>query len=92
MVYQANNIKSVLLFYLAPQQVSYYNSIRSDADLGDDTLFPSQCSCMLPKPYCDITSWSNFRPISLLNIDAKLLAKVLASRLITEIGDLVGKD
>lgn len=31
--------------------------------------------CMIPKPHSDDTSCTNYRPISLLNLDIKILAK-----------------
>lgn len=35
---------------------------------------------MLPKPHNDNTSWSNYRSISFVNLDIKILAKILSSR------------
>lgn len=40
----------------------------------------------------DNTQWSNYRPISLLNVDIKILAKILALRLNPIIGGLIHKD
>lgn len=47
---------------------------------------------MIPKPQSDSSSWSNYRPISLLNLDIKLLAKILATRMNNIIGHLIHKD
>lgn len=44
------------------------------------------------KHYWHIYVCSNYRPISLLNLDTKLLAKILAPRLQEHIGDLVHPD
>lgn len=47
---------------------------------------------MIPKPNTDNTAWSNYRPISILNLDIKRLAKVLSSHLNSIISSLVHND
>lgn len=47
---------------------------------------------LLPKPNKDLTQCENYRPLSLLNSDVKLFAKVLASRLEAFMTKLVHND
>lgn len=47
---------------------------------------------MVPKPGKDPEECASYRPISLINADAKLLAKILAHRLATVIEDRVHQD
>lgn len=47
---------------------------------------------MIPKPDKHHSSWANFRPISLINIDMKILMKILANRLNCFLPCLIKKD
>lgn len=44
---------------------------------------------MLSKPKSSTTSWTNYHPILLLNLDIKHLAKILATHLNQVIGELI---
>lgn len=46
----------------------------------------------IPKPQMDLQKWSNIRPISLLNVNLKILTKILASRLNTQLASLIHCD
>lgn len=70
--------------------VEAFNSILKERSFHMQSLLAS--ISMIPKPNSDDTSWSNYRPISILKLDVKLLAKVLLIRLNLIIGTLIHKD
>lgn len=58
---------------LAPHLATMYNSVKGGHSFSPDLL--SANIVMIPKPDKDHSSWANFWPISLINIDMKILTK-----------------
>ena len=65
-------------------------------NLAEEGTFPSSfyeaTITLIPKPEKDNTKKENYRPISLMNIDSKLLNKILANRIQEHIKKLIHHD
>lgn len=86
---------SALFYKRLPDVVAHplavmFNSLRHVSQLSSDIL--KAHIVMILKPDTDMRTWANYRPISLLNSDLKLLTKILASRLNKYIHTLIHKD
>lgn len=75
---------------LTPILTGAFNSLLAAHSFRTETL--TSIISMLPKPKSDSTSWTNYRPMSLLNLDIKLLAKILENKLSNIIGKLIHRD
>uniref|UniRef100_A0A8C5QL89 Reverse transcriptase domain-containing protein n=1 Tax=Leptobrachium leishanense TaxID=445787 RepID=A0A8C5QL89_9ANUR len=75
---------------LAPHFLLAFNSVPEGRLIPPQTL--SATITLIPKDGKDAAQCENYRPISLLNCDLKIFAKILASRLLPHITDLIHPD
>jgi hypothetical protein len=75
---------------LIPVLLKLFHKIETEGTLPNS--FYEATITLIPKPHKDLKKKKNFRPISLMNIDAKLLSKILEKRIQEPIKTIIHHD